>query len=200
MLFIRHRVNALQELDSCAKEWGVEIDVRAGGANGDIILAHDPWQTGESLVPWLTRFKESALSGPIFINTKDDGLEPRLLQLLAQEEVKDFYFVDTPVPTLVRWVLDGKGRHFAVRHSAFEPVESALAFEGKCRWVWVDCFQAKPVAVAGLERLKSAFKICLVSPELHAGPLESIAEFADHSRLADAVCTKAPERWQQILR
>ena len=41
MLYIAHRINTIEELNSIPLEWGVEIDLR--DFNDDIVLQHDPY-------------------------------------------------------------------------------------------------------------------------------------------------------------
>ena len=41
MIFINHRINTIQQLDSVPKKNGAEIDVRYH--NNDLILHHDPF-------------------------------------------------------------------------------------------------------------------------------------------------------------
>ena len=46
-LLIEHRVNTVAHLRQVPPERGIEVDVRAEG--GELILAHDPFQSGERL-------------------------------------------------------------------------------------------------------------------------------------------------------
>jgi hypothetical protein len=104
----------------------------------------------------------------------------------------------------VKWSKLGEHR-CAVRISEFESVETALALARKVEWVWVDCFTHFPLSRGDAERLRSAaFKLCIVSPELQGRSAENeIPQLMEllHERdiLADAVCTKRPELWEQAL-
>ena len=84
----------------------------------------------------------------------------------------------------------------AVRYSEYEPIEFALAFAGRARWVWVDCFTRLPLDRNTHRRLQEHFKICLVSPELQGHPRATIQAYRRQLEApVDAVCTDFPEDW-----
>ena len=88
--------------------------------------------------------------------------------------------------------------NLAVRFSDFEPIEYALAFSGKAKWVWVDTFNVFPLNIDNYKTLKNnGFKICLVSPELQNHPIEMIDTSKEQiiKMDIDAVCTKQPSLW-----
>ncbi len=199
MIYIRHRVNSVDELQTVDPAHGIEIDLRSDvGRAGAIHLAHDPWVLGQDFDSWLDAFVARKIGGPLILNTKEDALEERATEVLQKRGVQSYFFLDTALPTLVRWSAAGKGKPFAVRISACEPVEAIAAFRGKVGWAWVDCFGGKPLAATEVARLKSDFRICLVSPELQKQPLETIANFRELHALADAVCTKSPKTWTDL--
>lgn len=92
-------------------------------------------------------------------------------------------------------------RNVAVRFSEYEPVEAALRLAGRVNWVWADCFTQCPFDEASHRALKQHFKLCVVSPELHGRPIASITDFAAALKPyeVDAICTKVPEVWRQLL-
>lgn len=193
---IRHRVNRILDIDALDPAWGAEIDLRSDPCSpGSIRLCHEPYSEGDELDAWLGRFVARGIRGPIILNTKEDGLEARALELLARHGVEDFFFLDTAAPTLVAWTLFKDEVRFAVRASAYEPVEGLAAFVGHARWAWVDCFGGVPPEASLLQALAPNFKLCLVSPELQGRPLDSIEAFRSLLPYIDALCTKAPERW-----
>ena len=199
MLFIKHRVNKRSDLVTVKQEWGVEIDLRSHvDAPGKIFLSHDPWVEGDDLETWVEGFNELQIKGPIILNTKEDGLENRALEIMKRAKISNFFFLDTALPTLVKWAEGGRGKHLAVRLSLYEPLKSVELFLGKVDWVWVDCFGGKPLPVEMLRQLHGKIKICVVSPELHGQSIDLLSEFYDLYALADAVCTKQPEKWKQI--
>lgn len=198
MQIIRHRVNTVEELKAVRPEWGAEIDLRSDvNRPGRLHLAHDPWILGGDFEEWAFAAVKQNIRGPIILNTKEDGLETCALDILSRAGLKNFFFLDTQIPTLVK--LGGKiEASFAVRLSRYEPRELASQFEGKARWVWVDCFDGIPMEAARLAPLVGKFKICLVSPELQGKPVETIPEFRSLLAHADAVCTKVPDRWTAL--
>ena len=157
---------------------------------------------GDDFASWLRRVKDIGVRGPIIVNTKEDGLEERCTELLADFGITNYFFLDTALPTLVRWTTQKAESRFAVRLSAFEPSDYAKLFAGKAEWLWVDCFNGQPVDGEILQRLKNSFKICLVSPELQIGLVpdlqHQISRFSGLSLIADAVCTKVPDYWARI--
>jgi hypothetical protein len=91
--------------------------------------------------------------------------------------------------------------NLAVRFSEFEPIEYALSFKDKVRWVWIDCFKNLPLNIKCYEKLKLAnFKLCLVAPELQKHDVERTKEFQNiikkNNFIIDAVCTKNPNLWK----
>lgn len=196
MKFINHRQNSISDLANVPKLNGVEIDLRSNFKNlGKIHLSHDPWQTGDDFEEWLAEYKLQNISGPLILNTKEDGLESRILELLATHKITNYFFLDTPMPTLIKWTHKNNISHFALRVSAYEPVAAILNFEKMANWIWVDCFEGIPMPLEQISILKSKFKICLVSPELQGKELQEISKFKELFCLADAVCTKKPEEW-----
>ncbi len=195
MLYIRHRLNLLAELEQADPAQGVEIDIRSSGDKG-LRLIHDPVPGGQDFSSWLDHYQARKFRGPLVLNTKEDGLEERILAQLRERGIENFLFLDTAAPTLVRWAQTPLAAHFFLRLSTFEPVAALEPFVKRMNWVWVDCFGGVPLDSALVRQAKKNFKVCLVSPELQGQPAERIQDFAKLFALADAVCTKAPERWQ----
>ncbi len=77
---------------------------------------------------------------------------------------------------------------------------TALKFAGLADWVWLDCFSGTPPSRAALAALKGKFRLCLVSPELHAYPKEIWGPFYEIANDVDAVCTKDPQSWKENAR
>lgn len=156
---------------------------------------------GDDFDQWLTEYKKYGLVGPLILNTKEDGLESYCLEQLRAQGIKNYFFLDTTIPTLVKWTHKKNLPNFAVRFSAYEPLSSILAFAKKASWVWVDCFDGIPPDPRDVAELKNFFRICLVSPELQMGITADLAEkirhFSPLLSMIDAVCTKNPELWPQ---
>lgn len=197
MIFINHRINRVAALKGVPLTHGCEIDLRSDPATkGRIYLAHDPWSAGDDFEDWLAEFCRMRLEGPIILNTKEDGLERRIIEMLGDAGLVNWFFLDTAFPTLVRYTLGLRERRFAVRVSAYEPPSGADAFRGAAEWAWVDCFGGNPVPADWCADLRKDFRVCLVSPELQAPPTETALEqFRALAEHADAICTKQSEKW-----
>lgn len=189
MHLIAHRRNTLEQLNTTPKEYGVEVDIRSLGER--LIIHHDACVEGEDFATWVAAYRH----GTLILNVKEEGLEDRLIRLMAERGIEDYFFLDQSFPFLVKTANKGEKR-CAVRVSEFESLDTALTLAGKIRWVWVDCFTKFPLSHADWNRLVAAgFSLCLVSPELQGRWSESeIAEwkrrFASWGVTPHAVCTK----------
>lgn len=190
MLLIKHRINTIKELKNLEEPLNLELDLRYHKNN--IILHHDPFNQGELFENFLKTTKIDF----IILNIKSEGIEEEVLRLVTKYNVSDFFFLDTSVPFMVKYIKKG-WRNFAVRFSEYEPLNLALKFKEKVEWVWVDCFNYLPLETKSYLELKKHFKICIVSPELQGHPLSMIKEFKKQLNgfELDAVCTKRPDLW-----
>jgi hypothetical protein len=195
MQLIAHRINTAAQLRQTPKEYGVEVDIRSHGK--DLIIHHDPFETGELFDDWLADFDHATL----ILNVKEEGLEPRLIERMADIGCADYFFLDQSFPFLVRYAEAAAGRS-AVRFSEYESLATVLGLAGKVNWVWVDCFTHLPLGAHEADQLKeNGFKLCLVSPELQQRPAEpGIAQMRalldEQGINVDAVCTKRPDLWE----
>lgn len=198
MNLISHRRNTTEELLATPREYGIEVDIRSN--NGQLVIHHDPFTHGENFEQWLKHY----CHGTLILNVKEEGLEARLIDLMKQHAITDYFFLDQSFPFLIKWSNLGE-RHCAVRVSEFESIETALTLAGKIDWVWVDCFTKFPLSEQDAKRLQATgFKLCLVSPELQGRPANTaIPELAkllvERHITVDAICTKKPELWKTCL-
>lgn len=192
MEIIAHRRNTIADLIATPVQYGIEMDVRSAGDR--LIIHHDPFAGGEDFVSWLGHYRH----GTLILNVKEEGLEPRLLDLMAAHGIDRFFFLDQSFPFLMRSARAGE-RRCAVRVSEYESIATALTLAGQVDWVWVDCFTRFPLSAVNAQRLTGAgFKLCLVSPELQGRAAESgIADLRRTVAGFDiaAVCTKRPDLW-----
>jgi len=197
MKLISHRRNTLADLAATPTAYGVEVDIRSRGEQ--LIIHHDAFVDGESFDAWIAAYRH----GTLILNVKEEGLEARLIALMEQHNIPEWFFLDQSFPFLVKWSKAGE-RRCAVRVSEFETIETALTLAGKVDWVWVDCFTHFPLSGADAARLHEAgFKLCLVSPELQGRPADTeipqlIALLNERGIVADAVCTKRPDLWEPL--
>lgn len=194
MKLIAHRRNTLAELQATPTYYGVEVDIRSVGQQ--LVIHHDPFLNGEDFVTWLDHYRHSTL----ILNVKEEGLEQRLMDLMAARGIEDFFFLDQSFPFLIKTARQGE-RRCAVRVSEYEQLDTALSLAGKIDWVWVDCFTRFPLSGSDAFKLHEAgFKLCLVSPELQQrtdpGEIPALQQLLAERRITpEAVCTKWPERW-----
>ena len=190
MILIEHRVNTLSQLRQVPVNRGIEIDIR--DYNGQLCLAHDPFESGEKLDDLLAEFMHAF----IIFNVKCDGLEEAIIDLANQYNIEKYFFLDSALPSLVK--LSRKGiNNFAVRVSEYEPIELAMRFAGLVDWVWVDCFHDFPLTTDTYLELKKHFKLCLVSPEMQNHSDAHFLAFTKNLRAMpfDAVCSDRCDDW-----
>lgn len=195
MILVRHRRNTAEDLRATPVEYGIELDLRSQGER--LIVHHDAFVDGEDFERWLDDYRHRLL----ILNVKEEGLELRLIALMRERGIEDWFFLDQSFPFLIRTARMGESR-CAVRVSEFESIDTALTLAGQVDWVWVDCFTRFPLDRAQADRLRGAgFKLCLVSPELQgreaATEIPALrALLAREGIVADAVCTKEPALWR----
>lgn len=191
---VTHRRNRIAELAATPVAYGVEVDIRSRGH--DLITQHDAFKDGERFEDWIRAYRHSLL----ILNVKEEGLEDRLLSLMAEHGIERFFFLDQSFPFLVRTAGLGE-RRCAVRVSEYEACETALSIAPVIDWAWIDCFTRFPLSAQEARALKSAgLRLCLVSPELHGRPAETgipemRRDLAEMAISFDAVCTKRPDLW-----
>ena len=194
MELIAHRRNTIGQLVATPRHLGVEVDIRSQGRR--LVIHHDPFESGEDFEDWINAYAH----GTLILNTKEEGLERRLLSCMNRRGIEDFFFLDQSVPFLIKTARSGEKR-CAVRLSEYEPLDGVLSLAGMVEWVWVDCFTRFPIGRAqAIQLAQHGFKLCIVSPELQGRDPE--AGIADMRALLDregiapaAVCTKRVELW-----
>jgi hypothetical protein len=192
-----HRRNKQAELEETPTSLGVEIDLRSWGS--DLILEHEPCVRGETFADWIRAYRHSGL----ILNVKEEGLEGQLLEIMGEQKVTDFFFLDQSYPFMVKWLKAGLGDHIAARVSEYESLRSLESLPSAPKYIWCDSFTGEwghlPAAVKYARETESS--IVIVSPELQARNPENevnaiknmIDDFVD-GRLG--VCTKSPGLWQ----
>lgn len=205
MVYINHQVNTVENLNKVSLLNGIELDIRYH--KNDLILHHDPFfhhkNNPEKFEEILKKWKHK---GPMVLNVKTEGIEEACIHLMNKYDIKNWFFLDLSMPCFVTYAnLSSKNKikgfsseNLAVRFSQWEPLEHALAFSGKVKWVWVDCFNNLPMDKKNHGKLKNAkYKICLVSPEIQGHPVEDIQIFKEQLKgiEVDAICTKFPDLW-----
>ena len=197
MIYIKHRVNKLKDIQNLSTEYGAEIDLRSYGER--LILNHEPFEDGVLFESWLAQYNHKFL----ILNVKEEGLESKCLDLLKIFKIKNYFFLDQSLPMLIKTCTNGN-KKTALRFSSYESIETVFKFKGLVDWIWIDYYEKYPLNRTILNQLKADnFKVCLVSPELQGYPFEEI-EIAQYSiknfaNKIDAICSKDIEKWKQIL-
>lgn len=193
MLIVKHRVNTSRELSSIPSIFGVEIDLRSSGH--DLVLQHDPFVSGELFEMWLEHYSHQLL----IINVKEDGLEEKAKSILNEFEVRPYFFLDQPFPSLYKQSRI-MPEFCSARVSDYEPISAALKISPG--WLWFDSHSGNwDYLIETLPLIKNReIKTCLVSPELQRlnskNELDVIKKFINEFKFNfDAVCTKIPELW-----
>lgn len=195
MIIIHHRINTIDQLHQVPRSRGVEVDLRTW--KSDIIVTHDLYVNSVMFEDWIRHYKHRVL----ILNVKEEGIEDKILELLRNHGVGNFFFLDQSFPFLVRLLRNGD-RRTALRVSDFESAETAIRMPYRPEWIWVDCFTGDwsfaPKCLPHLHNL--GFKCCLVAPELHgrSDPTEVTtlrSLVSTHRHLFQAICTKRPDQW-----
>ena len=156
MELVIHRVNIIKELKKIPKEYGCEIDIRTDGSK--LILNHDPFEKGDSLIDYLDEYK----NGTLVLNIKESGIEDLVLEEIRKRNIKSFFLLDVEFPYLFSASEKGE-KNIAVRFSEKEPIENVKLFKDKLDWVWIDTITKIPLYKNNIDILKQ-FKSCLVCP------------------------------------
>ena len=199
MIYVAHRINEITLLKSLPSELGVEIDLRSNG--NEIILRHEPFIPGVLFNEWLKSDRHSLL----ILNIKEEGLEDKILECLCNFNINNYFFLDQSFPFLVKSIKKGRSQS-ALRVSEFESIETAKNLKGKVDWIWLDFFTHFPLEADSMKLLKDmAYKVCIVSPELHGFipevEIPKLANFFLKNNIKiDAICTKNTELWKINLK
>lgn len=187
MMLIAHRINTIYEINNLPDDVPIEFDIR--DSNGKLIIQHDALKDGiifEDFLPYVkNRFS--------IINIKSEGIEYKILELLKQHEINNYFLLDCSVPMIYKLSKNGE-KNIAVRFSEFESLESVLKWKNIVKWVWVDCFYSYILTKESEKVLHgNGFKICIVSPELQGRENEITLyknTLKDNNIIVDAICTK----------
>ena len=192
MIIIKHRVNTSKELKKINKNLGVEIDLRSH--KNDIYLHHDPFKIGELFTKWIKNFNHRV----IVLNVKEEGLENKILRILNNKKIKNFFFHDQTFSTMLK---NMKKTKVSIRYSEFEDLKKKNKLFRHIKWLWIDNFSEVKIDKKFYSFLKAnGVKICLVSPELvkknRTKEIKSIIKYLKKNKFKiDAVCTKKPKLW-----
>jgi len=155
---IIHRVNSIELLKSIDYKYGCEIDIRTNGSS--LILNHDPFTTGESLIDFLDEYHH----GTLVLNIKETGIEKTVLKEIQKRKISSYFLLDVEIPFVIKSTMENE-KNIAVRFSEFEPIENATFFSGKLNWIWIDSVTKVPINKENF-KIINQYNICVVCPSL----------------------------------
>jgi hypothetical protein len=88
MIPIFHRVNTIEKLQKIPTNAGVEIDLRSN--QRELILSHDPSDSGENFKDFLKEFQHQLL----VVNIKEAGIEKKVMEALEENKIVDYFLLD----------------------------------------------------------------------------------------------------------
>ena len=195
-MIIHHRINTLEQLLSLKQTDAIEFDVRDFGTQ--LVVQHDPFLGGLDFEEFITKAGDKRF---YIVNIKSEGIEFRVLSILAKHNITKFFLLDCSFPMIVKLSATGEKR-LAIRFSEFENLQTVLDSKDRVQWVWTDCFSRFPLTKEAEIRIHEAgLKICIVSPELQ-GQVEKIEEYKNYMIQnnigVEAICCKTANKlkWQ----
>ncbi len=192
MIIIKHRVNSSLKLKKISKAYGVEIDLRSHKNN--IYLHHDPFKKGELFSSWIKNFNHKL----IVLNVKEEGLESKILKILRDNKITNFFFHDQTFSSLLK---NKNKTKVSIRFSEYEDLKKTNELFNQIKWLWIDNFteiKLEKKFYSFLRRKK--VKICLISPELvrkkRINEIPKLISYLKKNKFnIDAICTKNPKLW-----
>lgn len=156
MIPIFHRVNTIEKLQKIPTNAGVEIDLRSN--QRELILSHDPSDSGENFKDFLKEFQHQLL----VVNIKEAGIEKKVMEALEENKIVDYFLLDIENPFLIQ-NYKKYGKHLSLRFSKFESVETINNFKKTVDWLWIDTYDDFEITKESSDIIRN-FKTCLVSP------------------------------------
>ena len=92
MEIVVHRVNTVAGLQDLPSDYGAEIDIRAHGR--ELILHHEPYETGEQLADYLDHYRH----GLLVLNIKSDGIEDDVVEMVQRRGIARYFLLDVEFP------------------------------------------------------------------------------------------------------
>jgi len=159
MEIIIHRINKVKELKKIDIKFGTEIDIRT--KNSKLILNHEPYSTGDTLINYLDEYKH----GTLILNIKESGIEDDVIKIIKKyKKINKYFLLDVEMPYIFK-CLKNNEKNIAIRISDYENINSTKKFVNKLNWVWIDTYKSFPIKNQKDVKSISSFKKCLVCPE-----------------------------------
>ncbi len=173
--------------------YGTETDLR--DSSGRLVVSHDlPTETSIPAEKFFDLYLNTNPSLTLALNIKSDGLQGLLKQFIEAYKIKNYFIFDMSVPDAV--VSIKCGLRVFTRHS---DLESEPAYYKQAAGVWIDsfCDNSWITCEKIVQHLSANKQVCIVSPELHQRPQESVWQVIRlnglHLNKAVMLCTDLPE-------
>lgn len=169
--------------------FGTETDVRDHA--GRLVIAHDPPSGDElTLNDLLDILGDRDL--PLALNIKADGLGPAIQETMQERSLTRWFTFDMSGPELIRQTAQGLPAF--TRQSEHE--RTPVLYD-RAPGVWLDAFEDLWFTADHIRAMQAdAKRVCVVSPELHGRPPESLWDMLQAEGLFETdlmVCTDRPE-------
>ena len=185
-------------IKSFNENFGTETDIR--DFNGELVISHDiPDRSCMSATRFFEIYNSFECKSTLALNIKSDGLQQKLLMLLNEYKINNYFVFDMSIPDALGY-LKTNIAYFS-RQSEYEPKPSLYE---NCNGIWLDSFEDKWFSTELiLNHLKNNKKVALVSPELHK---RNHKEFWEYLKISDLfknknliLCTDLPNDAKQFF-
>lgn len=194
--------NSLASLEAALQAgYGIETDLRA--YRGKLFISHDPILDPNTVPRFeeLLQFSKNFPDQPMFLNIKEDGLLPLILEVEEQMNKNPVVFFDMSVPELYRFSRKLGPAKLCTRLSDYETHPSGMVL---CDWLWVDGFE-RELREREIRKVIDAHpkRVGFASPELHGRDRMPFWKMLNEAGWLDDpncfVCTDYPELFQTFV-
>ncbi len=159
-MIIEHRINTIGELKNVDKSNGIEVDIRYDSSVKDVVLTHDINFTHNNTLNDFLHYYNHAL---IIFNIKSSLCEEYCIRLMEKFNIKNYLFLDSQIPDIIKYAKLGYGDKFITRISKFETYNKNLVSLAS-KYIWVDTFGEADISFINQN---DNHDYIFVSPELH---------------------------------
>lgn len=166
--------------------FGTETDFR--DLNGTLVISHDiPSLKMQDVITaddFFNLYKSIGNNLPLALNIKADGLQEKLLQLINEYEIENYFVFDMSIPDTIGYLK--KGLKTFTRQSEYEEYP---AFLDQSEGIWMDEFNKHWISHEAIKKhIQNDKKVCIVSPELHKR--DKSTEWANYKVISGLISTK----------
>lgn len=197
-MIISHRVNTIEKLKQIPECNGIEVDIRYNNYYDDLILSHNLFGEENLLLKsWLSFYKHKML----ILNIKASQCEERCINYMKVYGIKEYYFLDSQIPDIVRLTKEGYGKHFIIRRSQYESFNINL-YNNSSKYLWIDNFGDINYSLPFFDEELLYKELIYVSPELYKKNIHEVKLFKENlvnlynNDLKDIhICTDLESEW-----